>query len=146
LHTIPCPVKHLHITSHHIIPCCTVSCNVQAGDTPLTIAAKENCVDVVLKLLEHGADVNAKDKVRCLSVCVGVCLSVCVCVCAHHNVSMFVCFSNVFHLAIASILSSLTTLLYFCSPFSSLLHSSIPTLLLIHLITCLHPNPPHRLV
>jgi Ankyrin repeats (many copies) len=55
-----------------------MSCNVQAGDTPLTIAAKENCVDVVLKLLEHGADVNAKDKVECLSICACVCLRVCV--------------------------------------------------------------------
>jgi ankyrin repeat protein len=35
----------------------------QFGDTPLIFATKENCVDIVLKLIEHGADVNAKDKV-----------------------------------------------------------------------------------
>ena len=32
------------------------------GDTPLIYATKENCLEIVLKLLEHGAEVNAKDK------------------------------------------------------------------------------------
>ena len=39
------------------------------------MAAKENCVDVVVKLLEHGADVNAKDKVRKLFLRLSVCLA-----------------------------------------------------------------------
>ena len=32
------------------------------GDTALIFATKENCYEIVIKLLEHGADVNAKDK------------------------------------------------------------------------------------
>ena len=43
--------------------CCPIALYVPYL-SPLIFATKENCVEIVLKLIEHGADVNAKDKVR----------------------------------------------------------------------------------
>lgn len=44
-------------------------CFIQFGLTALHYASRQNCVEYVRELIEHGADVDIKRKVTCLYNC-----------------------------------------------------------------------------
>jgi ankyrin repeat protein len=53
----------LTIVSTVVVPAREMTSKVQTGETPLHLAARRGCLDVMEHLLENGADVNAENQV-----------------------------------------------------------------------------------
>ena len=101
----------------------------QFGDTPLIFATKENCVEIVLKLIEHGADVNAIDKVRKVQ---------------SDNKQLIMNntadnFQKIIHNVLIHVISSFLSSLVFLSPFHFFPFLLLPLLLSFPVYTFPHP-------